>query len=117
MTGVLADDEVVVVACGGADHGIRWTGRGLELLGHPGARADDDVRVALSGAPARGRTIEAAWRLLDAAHAAELVDATPERLARMAHRLPVTLEQREKVRRRDDLTDTQRARLLATFDQ
>lgn len=116
---VLADHEVVV-ACGGADHVIRWDPigrrRGLELLAHGGARDDDDVLVALSGAPARCRAIEAAWDALTVAHAQALLRSSDEQLAQMAHRLPVTLEQRRRVQARDDFTDQQRAALLTTFD-
>src|SRR5688500_2212751 len=109
MHGVVADDEVVV-ACGGAAHVIRWTARGgLALLGHPGPRDADDVLVALSGAPARCRAIEAAWHGLDRRAASALLGASAEQLARIAARLPVTLEQRDRVRRRDDLPEGQRA--------
>lgn len=117
MQGVLAEDEVVV-ACGCADHVIRCRADGrLELLGHPGPRDADDVLVALAGGTARCRAVEAAWNGIERGAAVQLLDASAEQLARIAHRLPVTLEQREHVRRRDDLSDAQRAALLANFDQ
>jgi hypothetical protein len=107
----------VDVRCGGATHRIRWTRHGLELLGHPGGRDEDDVLVALSGAPARCRRIEEAWTELDAERALELLDADEGRLAAIARRLPVALDQRERVRRRDDLSDEERAAALRGFDQ
>ena len=66
---------------------------------------------------ARCRAIEEAWNRLDGVAAAELVGASPSELSRIAQRLPVTLEKREVVRRRDDLSERQRASLLARFDQ
>ena len=114
-----ADAASVVVSCGGADHVVRVVDGGarLELVGHPGPRDADDVLVALSGQPARCRSIEDAWIRLDRRGAAELRAASPEQLARMAHRLPVTVEQRQRVAVRDDLTAAQRQSLLASFDQ
>lgn len=118
MPGVVVAESEVVVRCGGVDHVIRWSaGGGLQLLGHPGPRDADDVLVALSGEAAACRAIEDAWTRLGVEHARALLDATPDRLAWMAHRLPATREQRERVRRRDDLSDDQRAALLANFDQ
>ena len=114
---MLADNEVVVV-CGGAEHVIRWVGRSehLELLGHPGARDDDDVLVALSGEPARCRAIERAWDGLSPASAEQLLTATPSQLASMAARGRFTAEQRAKVARRDDLSEPERRRLLQAFE-
>jgi hypothetical protein len=105
------------VACGGAIHRIQWTRRGLDLLGHPGGREEDDVLVALSGEAARCRRIEEAWTELEDERALELLDADHERLAAIARRLPIALDQRERVRRRDDLSDEQRAAALHGFDQ
>lgn len=116
---VLAENEVVV-SCGGADHVIRWDPGGrrpLELLGHAGEREADDVLVALSGAPARCRTIAAAWDSLSVGHAEELLAAPDERLAQMKLRVAVTVEQRRNVQRRDDLSDPLRRRLLESFDR
>ena len=109
----------VVVACGGADHVIRWVpgSDGLDLAGHPGPRDADDVLVALSGAPARCRAIEEAWDGLTAAGADQVLAATPEQLASMAGRARFTAEQRAKVARRDDLSDGERARLLRAFEE
>ena len=118
MRGVLADNEVVV-ACGGADHVVRWDGGSahLELLGHPGAREDDDVLVALSGEPARCRSVEEAWDGLTASGAEQLLAATPAQLATMAARARFTAEQRRNVARRDDLSDAERRRLLRAFEE
>jgi hypothetical protein len=115
--GGLADHEVVV-RCGGVDHVLRCgPGARLELLGHPGPREDDDVLVALSGGAARCRQLEEAWNGLGADAAGALLDASPSKLTQIAQRLPATLEQRERVRRRDDLSEGQRASLLRNFDQ
>ena len=115
--GVLADNEVTV-RCGGVDHVLRaGAGGRLELLGHPGPRDDDDVLVALSGGAARCRQLEEAWDGLGPEAAGSLLDASPQKLAQIAQRLPATVEQRERVRRRDDLSDGQRASLLRNFDQ
>jgi hypothetical protein len=119
--GPLAHPELEVT-CGGATHRIRWTPHGLELLGHPGGREEDDVLVALSGAAAHCRRIEAAWTALEAERALELLtltagDDSPQRLAAIARRHPVAVDQRERVRRRDDLTDEERARAIHGFDQ
>ena len=118
MRGVLAGNEVVVV-CGGAEHVIRWVGgsSSLELLGHPGARSDDDVLVALSGEPARCRAIERAWDCLSRSSAELLLSATPSQLAAMAARGRFTAEQRAKVARRDDLSEPERRRLLRAFEE
>jgi hypothetical protein len=114
---VLADNEVVVV-CGRVEHVLRGDAGGrLELLGHPGPREDDDVLVALSGGAARCRQLEEAWNGLGRDAAGSLLDASPEKLTQIAQRLPATLEQRERVRRRDDLPEGQRASLLRNFDQ
>ena len=116
--GSIGDVLEVAVPCGGTTHRIAWTPeRGLELLGHPGGRDEDDVLVALSGSAARCRRIEEAWYALDAERALELVGADDTRLAAIARRLPVAVDQRERVRRRDDLTDIERAGALRGFDQ
>lgn len=109
----------VLVACGGADHVIRWNPASphLELLGHPGTREDDDVLVALSGEPARCRAIEEAWDGLSPSGADQLLAATPEQLAKMAGRARFTSEQRAKVARRDDLSEPERRRLLKAFEE
>jgi hypothetical protein len=122
--GVLPELEV---SCGGSTHRIRWTPRGLDLLGHPGGREEDDVLVALSGEPASCRRIEAAWVALEPARALELLTATAvgagsgdevaRRLAAIARRLPAAVDQRERVRRRDDLSDDERAVAIHGFDQ
>ena len=109
----------VEVSCGGGQvHVIDWSpSRGLVLLGHPGERDDDDVLVALSRAPARCRSIEDAWRSLDPVRALEFLSATPSQLEAIARRLPPALDQRERVRHRDDLHDDQRAAAIRGFDQ
>jgi hypothetical protein len=115
--GVLTEHEAVV-RCGGADHVVRWAGRGrpLELVSHPGDRAADDVLVALSGAPARCRAVADAWDRLAIPQAEQLLDATDEQIRVMPARLPVVVEKRRATERRDDLSDAQRALLLQSFD-
>ena len=115
---VLADNEVVV-ACGGAAHVIRWPvgSDRLDLLGHPGAREADDVLVALSGESARCRAIEEAWAGLTPAGAEQLLAASPSQLASMAARARFTAEQRAKVARRDDLSESERKVLLRAFEE
>jgi hypothetical protein len=110
-------DVEAEVDCGGNRHVVRWTTEGLVLLGHTGEREDDDVLVALSGEPSRCRVVEAAWNALAPAYAIELLDVPAEQLAVIAHRLPVIADQRERVRRRRDLTDEQRAASIQGFDQ
>ena len=118
-TGVLAGEHEVVVACGGAEHVVRWVASEdrLQLLGHPGDRDDDDVLVALSGAPARCRAIEEAWDGLTPSGADQLLAATSSQLASMAARARFTAEQRANVARRDDLSDAERRRLLRAFEE
>lgn len=109
----------MVVACGGADHVIRWvvdTGR-IELLGHPGPRDADDVLVALSGEAARCRAVEEAWNGLTPSGAKQLLAATPAELASMAARARFTAEQRVQVARRDDLSEPERRLLLRAFEE
>jgi hypothetical protein len=118
MSGDVLAEHEIVVRCGGVDHVLRADASArLELLGHPGPREDDDVLVALSGGPARCRQLEEAWAELGRDAAVALLDASPEKLRQIAQRLPATVEQRERVRRRDDLPEGQRASLLRNFDQ
>jgi hypothetical protein len=105
------------VVCGGMPHTIRCVRGRLVLTDHAGERDADDALVALSGERAVCRDIETAWASLRNDRALELARADDVAIDQIARRLPVALELRARVVRRDDIPADRRAAVLAGFDQ
>lgn len=105
------------VACGGATHVVRLCGDRLLLVDHADDRGADDAFLALLGRAARCREVEDAWQHLDSTRALELLTLSAEELDAKAMRLPVAVSERERLRKRDDLTPEQMAVAIHGFDR